>query len=61
MALLFLSDRGFSIGIGDVQPRSKLLREKAYLLDEGNDADALSLRPSSKPLIFRLPEMQRVH
>ncbi|RCN27659.1 hypothetical protein ANCCAN_26606, partial [Ancylostoma caninum] len=35
MTPVFLSNRGFSIGIGDVTPSSQLLKEKALLLDEG--------------------------
>ncbi|KHJ94076.1 RNA polymerase Rpb1, domain 5 [Oesophagostomum dentatum] len=35
MTPVFLSNRGFSIGIGDVTPSPQLLKEKAHLLDEG--------------------------
>ncbi|KAK6759531.1 hypothetical protein RB195_021237 [Necator americanus] len=35
MTPVFLSNRGFSIGIGDVTPSAQLLKEKTYLLDEG--------------------------
>lgn len=35
MAPVFLSNRGFSIGIGDVRPGPKLLEEKTQLVAEG--------------------------
>ncbi|VDN21111.1 unnamed protein product, partial [Cylicostephanus goldi] len=35
MTPVFLSNRGFSIGIGDVTPSVQLLKEKKHLLDEG--------------------------
>ncbi|EGT44704.1 hypothetical protein CAEBREN_28388 [Caenorhabditis brenneri] len=35
MAPVFLSNRGFSIGIGDVRPSEKLLQEKGQLVDKG--------------------------
>ncbi|KAK0401335.1 hypothetical protein QR680_015722 [Steinernema hermaphroditum] len=35
MAPVFLSNRGFSIGIGDVRPGEQLLKEKTELLDKG--------------------------
>ncbi|KJH41173.1 RNA polymerase Rpb1, domain 2 [Dictyocaulus viviparus] len=35
VAPVFLSNRGFSIGIGDVQPSEQLLKEKRILLKEG--------------------------
>ncbi|CCD66619.1 DNA-directed RNA polymerase subunit [Caenorhabditis elegans] len=35
MAPVFLSNRGFSIGIGDVRPSEQLLREKGQLVDNG--------------------------
>uniref|UniRef100_A0A0K0FAM9 DNA-directed RNA polymerase subunit n=1 Tax=Strongyloides venezuelensis TaxID=75913 RepID=A0A0K0FAM9_STRVS len=35
MAPVFLSNRGFSIGIGDVTPSKQLLEDKAKLLNEG--------------------------
>ncbi|KIH46284.1 DNA-directed RNA polymerase subunit A' domain protein [Ancylostoma duodenale] len=35
MTTVFLSNRGFSVGVGDVTPSAELLREKAFLLDQG--------------------------
>ncbi|KIH46361.1 RNA polymerase Rpb1, domain 2 [Ancylostoma duodenale] len=35
MTTVFLSNYGFSVGVGDVTPSAELLREKAFLLDEG--------------------------
>ncbi|VDM52864.1 unnamed protein product [Angiostrongylus costaricensis] len=35
VSTVFLSNRGFSIGIGDVQPSDRLLKEKLDLLKEG--------------------------
>lgn len=35
MSPVFLSNRGFSIGIGDVTPSSGLLRDKTQLLHDG--------------------------
>ncbi|KAE9413899.1 hypothetical protein Angca_008466, partial [Angiostrongylus cantonensis] len=35
ISTVFLSNRGFSIGIGDVQPSDRLLKEKVNLLKEG--------------------------
>lgn len=39
VSTLFLMDRGFSIGIGDVMPGSGLLTRKQELLDEGYGKD----------------------
>ncbi|EPB71453.1 RNA polymerase Rpb1, domain 5 [Ancylostoma ceylanicum] len=35
MTPVFLSNRGFSVGVGDVTPSAELSREKAFLLSEG--------------------------
>lgn len=35
MSPVFLSNRGFSIGIGDVKPSKGLLRDKSQLLENG--------------------------
>ncbi|CAI2350380.1 unnamed protein product [Caenorhabditis sp. 36 PRJEB53466] len=44
MAPVFLSNRGFSIGIGDVRPSEKLLQEKGQLVDNGYEKCAQFIR-----------------
>ncbi|KAF1757508.1 hypothetical protein GCK72_013964 [Caenorhabditis remanei] len=44
MAPVFLSNRGFSIGIGDVRPSERLLQEKGQLVDTGYEQCAQYIR-----------------
>ncbi|CAI5448922.1 unnamed protein product [Caenorhabditis angaria] len=44
MAPVYLSNRGFSIGIGDVRPSERLLQEKGQLVDKGYETCAQYIR-----------------